>query len=38
MASDLIVIYDQGFGSLLDMYVFRSGASSSTKEGVGLSV
>jgi hypothetical protein len=29
----LLEIHDQDFYSLLDMYVFRNGASSSTKEG-----
>jgi hypothetical protein len=34
----LLEVHDQDFCSLLDMYAFRSGASSSTKEGVGLSM
>jgi hypothetical protein len=34
----LLEIHEQDFYSLLDMYVFGNGASSSTKEGVGLSV
>jgi hypothetical protein len=29
----LLEVHDQDFYSLLDMYVFRNGASSSTKEG-----
>jgi hypothetical protein len=36
LTSGLLEIYDQDFCSLLDMYVFRNGASSSTKGGVGL--
>jgi hypothetical protein len=38
LASGLLEIHDQDFCSLLDMYLFRNGASSSAKEGVGLSV
>jgi hypothetical protein len=34
----LLEIHVQDFCSLLDMYVFRNGASSSTRGGVGLSV
>jgi hypothetical protein len=34
----LLDIHDQDFYSLLDMYVFRNGASSSTRGGVSLSV
>jgi hypothetical protein len=34
----LLEIHDQDFFSLLDMYVFRNGASSLKRGGVGLSV
>jgi hypothetical protein len=34
----LLEIHDQNVYSLIDMYVFQNGASSSTKEGVGLSM
>jgi hypothetical protein len=33
----LLEIHDQDFCCLLDVYVFRNGASSSTREGVGVS-
>jgi hypothetical protein len=34
----IVEIYDQDFCSLLDMYIFRSLASSTMRDGVGLSV
>jgi hypothetical protein len=37
-AFSLLEIHDQDFCSLLDMYVFRNAAFSSTREGVGLAL